>query len=158
MKVKFAILTSLIISCTLKKKEDPKLTIQLSMSYKIDINKELYTTFFMSKPHHETKFTFTKDEKDSIWRKYSFLPLDFKSEEIKFDDSCGSLPKPFTIIEVRRNSRVQKIYYSNSCNGFKLKEQQRQAAQIGSFIKQVMSIVNRKQEVKNAPTSDIMYY
>lgn len=145
------------MSCGHKNSEDSKIVIQFSQGYKIDVNKEVFSTLFASKPPYEVKFTFTKSEKDTIWEKYHSLPIDFDSSHIYLNDTCSIAPKPYTIIEVTKDKKTQRIYFSNICNGFRQKDMAR-ATKINSFIKSVQSIVDRKPGIKNAPMSDIMYY
>ncbi|MDP4262232.1 MAG: hypothetical protein Q8941_06845 [Bacteroidota bacterium] len=146
----------LLISCnSARVKKDTKLNISINIgqSYTIDLSKKIYTVFFLSRSPLHVKFNLTGDEAEKIKDMYFSLKLyDIGNVELK--DTCLNNPKIYTYVNVKSNSIDQQIKIDESCRGFK---DNYGAYRVNKFIQLVQEIIKSKEEIKDAPSSDVEY-
>ena len=122
-----------------------------------------YTLYFINnKPPTVISFHLTDIEKKNITNKYYSLKL-YKLNKINnitgniyIKDKCMTMPKDRTILEVKTKGRKQEIQIDLYYDSFYLSNFI-EANRVKKFINFVLLIVNSKPEMKNAPSSDIMY-
>jgi len=139
-----------------KKEEDIKITIDYPQSYRYEIDKELYTVFFLSKPALHIKFSLTKVELTKIKTKYYDLGIDNIADDTNFKDDCMIMPKLKTILTVKSESAIQRIEIDEDCDDFYVSNFLK-ANKVKEYLKIIREILKAKPEIKNAPMSDIMY-
>jgi hypothetical protein len=151
------------ISCSSHIKTEPiEIVITSDISYKYDLFNGLYTVFYNNKPPTVISFHLTDIEKKKIINKYYYLKLyelnkiDNRTGNIYIKDKCMTMPKDRTILEVQTKGKKQEIQIDLYCNSFYWSNFI-EANRVKKFINFVLSMVNSKPEIKNAPSSDIMY-
>lgn len=139
-----------------------EIVIEFAQSYKYDLHKEVYTVFYINKPPDEIKFHLSDNEKRKIIGKYYDLDINKISGKDKItgntyiEDKCMIMPKLFTIIHVKGKDKLQEIQIDVGCDDFYLSNFSK-AKRIKKFLQFVDGIVKSKPQIKNAPTSNIMY-
>ena len=148
-----------MISCSSNKKNkdnDIEFIIQESQSYKYDLKQHTYTVF---KVHGDTTihFNLSENEKEQILGKYYKLGLDNIHNDIKIEDDCNIMPKLYTTLLVRLNEKTHSIFIDDTCSDYKF-ALDNYAQKIKIFLQFIYTILKEKPEIKNAPTSDIIYF
>lgn len=154
----------LLPHCSSEKKNDNsiQIVIQCAKSYKYDLRNRVYTVFFLSRPPFDIKFDLTTPENNSIIKMYYDLNLyELKNinqitKNIYIKDGCATMPKLFTILQVKSAEQNQEIQIDQDCNDFYFSNFQT-ARKVKFFIKFIEDIIQSKPEIKNAPKSDIWY-
>lgn len=156
-------LSMLYLSCSQKQEEnDIEIIIEEPQSYKYDLTHRVFTTYYMTKPKIEVKFKLSEDEESAIKKKYYDLKI-YEINQINnitgntlIDDDCGTMPKFYTIIKIKKPASSQEIQIDKSCDNFYLSNFVI-AHRIKEFIKIVTDILQSKPEIENVPKSDIIY-
>jgi hypothetical protein len=156
----FAILCILLLSCTANKAKDKniQIIIDLPSSYKYDLNKRVYTIFFLSRPPLEVQFSLTDKEWDKIVDAYYSLELDELKGKTEIGECLTLLTMPHfqTMLNIKTKLGLQQIKIENDCDDFPISVSAK-AGRINKFLDVVFEILKKKKEIQNAPNSDIMY-
>jgi hypothetical protein len=157
------ILLMLNMACSSHIKTEPiEVVIKSDISYKYDLSNDLYTVFYNNKTPTEIHFHLTDMEIKEITRKYYSLKLNELSKidnitgNIYIKDKCMTMPKDRTILQVQTKGKKQEIQIDLYCDSFYLSNFS-EANRVKKFINFVFHILRAKPEIKNAPSSDIMY-
>ena len=147
-----------LISCSSNNKiknNDIEFIIQESQSYKYDLSQHTYTVFNM---HGATTihFNLSKNEKEQIVNEYYKLGLDNIHNDIKIEDDCTIMPKLYTTLIIRLHDKTHSLLIDDACSDFNF-TLNNYAQKIKTFLQFIYKILKEKPEIKNAPTSDIMY-
>lgn len=149
-------------SCSSYKTKPLKIIIKSDLSYKYDLSNETYTVFYTNKPPQEIRFHLSDLEKKEIYEKYYSLRLDkikktgLVNDDILVKDKCEEMPKNKTVLHVQSREKNQEIKIDLSCNSFYLSNFI-EADRIKTFIVFTLDIIRSKPQIKEAPSSDIMY-
>ena len=147
-----------IISCSQndKMKDDNiEIVIKIAQSYKYDLTRGAYTIFNIQ-GDSTIHFHLSEKEKQQIVQKYYSLGLDkFKGKQA-IEDNCLVMPKLFTTLHVKSNKEEQEIIIDEDCDDYKGIFDSK-GKNIAAFLKFIDHTLHGKQEIKNAPLSDIIY-
>lgn len=144
-------------ACASKQKdENIKIVIDYPNSYRYDLDKQVFTVFFSTKPPLEIKFSITKHERTKIKNEYYKLGIDDFAGNTDFADKCVIMPKLYTMLSIKTGSKIQRIQIDEGCNNFVLSNFIK-ANRVKSFLNLIRNILQSKPQIKNAPTSDIIY-
>ena len=154
-------LTVLLISCSNNnnsagskhEREKVDMVISESRSYKYDLEHEIYTVFFLSKPATEVTFKLSAEEKEEILNRFYTLKLDKIQDTEQLEDKCAIMPKLYDTLAVKKQASLKNIIIDLSCDDFVSSE----AKRVKDFMMYVKCIIDAKPEIKNAPKSDILY-
>jgi len=163
MKKLFFLYLLALNSCsqTKIKEKNIDIIIEGSQSYKYDLTHEVFTVFYMSKAPTEIMFHLSNEEKSKIIDKYYALNLeqlkkiDSRTGNIYIEDNCMTMPKDYTILRVKTKTISQVIQIDIGCDEYN--SNSNVARRIKEFIKYTLNIIQAKPEIKNAPTSDVIY-
>ncbi len=87
---------------------------------------------------------------------YELEDINRITKNIYIKDECKTMPKLFTILQIRSKDINQEIQIDQDCNDFYLSNF-KTAKKVKSFINFIEGIIQSKPEIKNAPKSHIWY-
>jgi hypothetical protein len=148
----------IIASCSSKdqtKDEKMAIEIQIAQSYKYNLQQETYTIFNMQ-GDTTIHFHLTSQEKEQIIDKYYSLHLEELQGKHEIEDNCLVMPKLYTTLKVKSKEQEQETIIDESCDDYKGLFNSK-GKRVATFLQFVTSLLKTKPEIKNAPTSDIMY-
>jgi len=150
------VLLLVLSCCSIKKKDNIGLIVEVASSYKYNFIDETYTIFHLSKSPQIIKFKLTAEEKKEISEKYYELGLDELPQNLEVKDNCDIMPKLFTSISIIKKDKLRTIKIDRGCDDFKFYNKKK-ALKIKEFLDFLLNILNSRNEIKNAPKSDIIY-
>lgn len=173
MKILISVFTTILIfSCSTKKKIDVniQLSITISQSYKYDLSNTVYIVYGIEESDSNgtryfldssvvIKFFLSVDEKNKIIKKYYDLSLDKLADKELLEDNCNKT-MPLTLYTlIAKTKKTTKILVTDmnideDCEEYQYKLQR---LKLREFIKYCIDLVNSKPELKNAPTSAMIY-
>ena len=159
LKAAVFVLSVVFLSCSTKKKVGDynlEFIIKDAISYKYDLKKQVFYVFNSMKPDTTIKFDLTTDEQKRIVDKYYELDLEEIKGEIRIDDKCMIMPKPYTVLNVQAKGLWQNITIDESCSYY-IPPDSSQRKRGASFLHFVEDILQPKPEIKKNRHSDIMY-
>lgn len=139
-----------------------KLEIEDAHSYKYDLDKCIYTVFYMDKQPLEIPFSLTAVEKEQILRAYNELKISELNEKnaitnnILIEDNCMTMPKLFTTLNISANGISRQIQIDEECKSYSFNNLWK-AKRVKEFLSVIWKILKSKSEIKNAPKSDVIY-
>jgi hypothetical protein len=145
-------------SCAGKRDIDTTISIEISnaQTWKIDLKKDVYTVFYLSKPPLEIKLGLTEDEQKRLIDTWYSLELDRIPGKTLLNDKCLIMPKLYAVIRATTAHTSQEITIDNNCDDFSLFDAGK-AERVKKFIKLVKDIVFSRPAVRDAPKSNIFY-
>ena len=164
MKIVIFLTFLVIMSCSESHIKNPNIDIIIeeSTSYKYDLKKGIFTTFYVSKPKLEINFKLSEHENEIITKQFYDLQIqkirkiDKEIGNINIKDECDIMPKFYTFLKIKSVESFQEIQIDESCDDFYLSNFT-EAKRIKAFLKYVMAILQSKAEIQMAPKSDIIY-
>jgi hypothetical protein len=130
-------------------------TVKIGQSFEINVERRIYTVFFIEKKPAEIKFNLSEIEEKKIWEAYRNINLKVLTDDT-LQDNCKLVPKIFAIVFFREEGIGKQVCIDSNCDDFKFSDQSK-AKQIKKFVDVVIDVVRKKSEVKSAPKSDMLY-
>lgn len=137
------------------KESNIEFIIQESQSYKYDLQRQIFTVYNMN-GDTTIHFHMSEKEKQQIINLYYNLGLENINNNIKIEDNCLNMPKFYTTLKVKSKFQQHDIIIDEDCSDYKSLFKN-DANQIKEFIQYIKRLLKKKTEIKNAPSSDIMY-
>jgi hypothetical protein len=134
-----------------------EIVIEIVQSYKIDLKAEIYTVYFLTKEPLEIKFQLTEEERREIIDLFDSLKYNRKVDWEYIGDSCWDAPKLYTIVSIKPEEKIHKVYIDIGCGAYYHNDEQ-MAIQYKRLILLIRKILKSKKEIKEAPKSDIGYF
>ena len=153
-----AVIIFLCAGCAGKREVDRDIAIQIAFAqtWKVELKKDTFTKFYVSRPPLGIKLDLTDAEKTRIIDAWYSLRLDQLTGESTLSDNCHTMPKLNTVIQAKTVTHSQQITIDENCGDFYFFTTGK-ADRVKKFIKLVRDIVFSRPAVKNAPESDVMY-
>ena len=132
--------------------------IKTGISSTIDLKKGLYVVFYQDKPPAEVKFSLSQYEIENINAMAKRLYLSISETELNIVDTCLSIPKIITRIDIEINGKRKNIFIDMNCAGDSGIDETEKAKQTNALVSQIAKIIHAKPRVKEITGSDILYY
>jgi len=133
-----------------------KIIVKTGVSYKIDLEKETYTVYFMNGTSYYCKFTLSDKEKKDISNMSQECGLARLTGNVQVEDKCQMFPKVFTEMSFYAWDNNVQVSIDESCDKHPFFKK-RESEDILKFLKFLRAIVSSKPEVIKAPKTDIRY-
>ena len=137
------------------KDDNIEIVITFAQSYKYDLTRGTFTIFNFQ-GDTTIHFRLSEQEKRQIVQKYYSLGLDDFNGKQNIEDNCLVLPKLFTTLYIKSKKKEQEIIIDEDCEDYKGFVTSK-GKNVAAFLKFIDRILKAKPELKDAPTSDIMY-
>lgn len=153
-------LIATLLACNPKSKTDDvqiqKMIIKMGQSYKIDLEKETYTVYFMNGTSYDCKFTLNNQEKTDINEMAKECGFTKLQGNVRIEDECRMFPKVMTELSFYAGNNHVQVSIDAGCSKHPwIKDQE--ADGIVKFLKFLNEKVMVKPEVAKAPQTDIRY-
>lgn len=138
-------------------KRDPniEIVIEYGLSYKYDLTGQIYHVINMQ-GDSTINFSLNSQERKQIIEKYYNLCLDEIRGEYRIEDNCMMMPKFYTRLIVTSKSIDQEIIFDEDCDDYEPMYESKGKRAV-AFLQFIRDILTTRPEIKNAPTSDIIY-
>jgi hypothetical protein len=133
-----------------------RIKIRIGESIEYDFGNNTYSVFFLSKEPVIVKFSLSDKERECILISFHRLGINNIDHDIAYVDKCDIHPKIFTTLKVF-NKREHEIKINPDCENFEKVSSAVSARRVVEFLEIVEKIMQSKQEIIQAPLSDILY-
>ncbi len=134
---------------------DMEIAIEYALSYKYDLTKQTYKVINIQ-GDSTINFSLSSQERRQIIDKYYSLCLNEIKGEYKIGDICMIMPKFYTKLKVKSKSINQVIIFDEDCEDYEPMYESKGKRAV-AFLQFIRDVLAKKPEIKNAPTSDIIY-
>jgi hypothetical protein len=153
-------LITILLACNPERKEDDvqiqKIIVKMGHSYKIDLEKETYTVYFMNGTSAESKFTLSDQERTDILKMSQECGLGKFTGNVKVEDNCNMFPKILTKMSFSAGGNNVEVSIDQFCKEH-VWTQRKEAKRVLKFLKFLREKIFAKPEVAKAPKTDVMY-
>ena len=133
-----------------------KITVKMGMSYKIDLEKETYTVYFMNGTSYDCRFTLSDKDRMEILKMAKFCGLTKLTGNIEVEDNCDMAPKVMTEMSFYAGVSKVQVSIDEFCDEHPFFKQ-RQPEEILKFLTFLRKKIFSKPEVIKAPQTDVRY-